>query len=285
MFPTRKFALVAEALLRAGLAGPEDFEEPAPPSREDLLLAHTPEWVDRVLSGSLSLEEEIRLELPWSKELAQAHALAVGGTMLACQKAVSCGMGLHVGGGAHHAFPGHGEGFCALNDIACGVLRMLETGRVRRAAVVDLDAHQGNGTAAILRKRQDAFTFSMHQQDIYPKDKTPGTVDIGLQAGLGDAAYLKRLGEALPAFLDACRPQLVAYQSGVDGYAKDMLGGLGLSAVGLRLRDEAMFAACRARGIPVAVTLGGGYAEDLDDTVRLHVQTLHAALMGGSIHA
>ena len=277
VFPTRKFALTAERLLRDGIARAEDFVAPAAPGREDLLLAHAPGWVDRALTGKLTLDEETRLELPWSAALAKAHALAVSGTILTCRLALTEGVGLHIGGGAHHAFPDHGEGFCAFNDIACGILKMRAEGRIRRAAVVDLDVHQGNGTNAIFAGDKDVLTFSMPQGDLYPEIKTPGDVDIELRAGMRDEEYLNLLGRHLPKALDRRKPELVVYQAGVDCYEKDSLGGLRLSKEGLRRRDEFVFIACSERGVPVAVTLGGGYAESIEETVTLHTQTLTLA--------
>ncbi len=269
VFPTRKFALTAELLKDAG-----DFIAPEEPSREELLLAHAPGWVDRVLSGRLSLDEEMRLELPFSPEVSLAHRLAVSGTILACRHALSRGVGLHVGGGSHHAFPDHGEGFCVLNDIACAVRACAV-----RAAVIDLDAHQGNGTAAIFSGDPEVFTFSMHQADLYPERKEGGSLDVELAAGTGDEEYLRRLKECLPRVF-AFKPRLVVYQAGVDCAEGDLLGGLRLTAGGLRRRDESVRDACRKAGVPAAVTLGGGYSADLGRTASLHAQTLRVFAQG-----
>lgn len=253
------------------LRGLGEFIEPEPPSREDLLLVHTPEWTDKVLSGALSLREQTTLELPFSPAISLAHQLAVSGTVLACQDALERGVGLHVGGGSHHAFPGHGEGFCVLNDIAVAAAKMLREKRVSRIAVVDLDVHQGNGTAACLRGRPEVFTFSMHQGDIYPEVKVPGSLDIELPAGTRDKEYLKALETALSAVL-AFKPDMVIYQAGVDCADGDALGGLKLTPQGLLKRDLMVREAFRR----VAVTLGGGYAVCVEDTARLHAQTLKA---------
>ena len=270
VFPTVKFRLTAELLARGG-----ELVEPPEPSREDLLLAHDAAWVDKVLSGRMTLEDEARMELPFSSAVALAHRLQVGGTALACLWALRGGVGLHVGGGSHHAFRGHGEGFCVLNDLAVAVLKMRREGRIRRAAVVDLDVHQGNGTAAILAGEGDFFTFSMHQQDLYPEVKQRSSLDIGLPKGTSDAEYLVRLAGALPRVF-AHRPDLVIYQAGVDGWERDVLGGLKLTERGLLARDALIYAECRRRGVPVAVTLGGGYGQDVRDTARLHARTLLA---------
>src|SRR6185369_16775067 len=169
--------------------------------------------------------------------LAEAHALSVSGTILTCREALSTGLGLHCGGGSHHAFPNHGEGFCVFNDIACGILKMIQERRVVRAMVVDLDVHQGNGTAAIFHGRPEVFTFSMHQGDIYPTPKTPGSLDVELRAGAGNREFLETLEKHLPKILDSHRPELVVYQAGADVYENDVLGGLKLTREGVRLRD------------------------------------------------
>ena len=272
VFPVRKFAMAA-----ALLAGRGEFVEPPAPSREELLLAHDAAWVDKVLSCKMSLEDEALMELPFGPEVSLAHRLQVSGTILACREALAGGIGLHVGGGSHHAFRDHGEGFCVLNDLACGILKMFEEKRISRAAVVDLDVHQGNGTAAIFRGDSRVFTFSMHQEDLYPLKKQEGSLDIGLEKGTGDEEYLRRLRASLPRVLDF-RPELVVYQAGVDCAEGDLLGGLSLTKEGLLERDETVYKQFRENGIPVAVTLGGGYARDLSVTAKMHAQTLLAAL-------
>ncbi|MBI3548734.1 MAG: histone deacetylase [Elusimicrobia bacterium] len=276
-FPDKKFKLTADLLIKEGVASPCDFEEPDPPETKDLLLAHCVDWVERAMAAKLTPAEMKRLQLPWTKKLAQAHALAVTGTTLACGDAMDHGVGLHVGGGAHHAFPGHGEGFCAFNDIACAILRLRFEGAIERAAVVDLDVHQGNGTNAIFAGDKTVLTFSMHQKNLYPEHKFPGTIDIELKAGTRDKEYLRLLAERLPDALDSHRPDLVVYQAGVDPWENDERGGLKLTAEGLGLRDAFVFEACAARSIPVAVTLGGGYCKDVRKTAALHVQTLALA--------
>lgn len=271
-FATRKFELTASLLKEKA-----SVTEPSEPTREDLLLAHTDVWVDKVLSCRMTSEDQELMELPFTPEISLAHRLSVGGTVLACRDALERGVGLHCGGGSHHAFPGHGEGFCALNDIAIGILKMRAERRLSRAAVIDLDVHHGNGTAAIFAVDPDVFTFSMHQAGIYPERRPPSSLDVDLAAGLGDAAYLALLEKHLPAVF-ALEPELVVYQAGVDPYEGDRLGGLKLTSEGLRRRDELVREACRSRGVPVAVTLGGGYAEDVGETARLHARTLETFL-------
>lgn len=268
VFPTRKFGLTAEKLRGQG-----QFLEPHPACREDLLLAHDEAWVEKVLKGTMTLDDETLMELPFSSRVAQAHLTAVEGTIMACREALSRGVGLHVGGGSHHAFADHGEGFCMLNDIASGIIKMRRERRISRAAVIDLDVHQGNGTAAIFAGDPDVFTFSIHQEDLYPQPKIPGSLDVGLPAGAGDADYMRALEENLPRVFEH-QPELAVYQAGVDGYQRDLLGGLKLTAGGLARRDELVFGECRRRNVAVAVTLGGGYARDIQETAALHAQTL-----------
>lgn len=267
-FAAEKFALAAAAL------GPAvELVEPPEPSRADLLLAHDEGWAGRAASGTLSAAEAARLELPYSPEIAAAHRLAVGGTLLAARHALETGVGLHCGGGAHHAFRGHGEGYCALNDLAVAALKALREWGVERVAVVDLDAHQGNGTAAILAGEPRAFAFSMHQRDLYPEKKEKGALDIELAAGTGDAEYYDRLRHGLKAVMDF-KPGLVLYQAGVDPWERDRLGGLKLTERGLLDRDQAVRETCAVHRVPVAVTLGGGYGPTPADTARLHAATL-----------
>jgi acetoin utilization deacetylase AcuC-like enzyme len=267
-FVARKFALAAAAL------GPAvELVEPPEPSRADLLLAHDEGWADRASAGTLTEAEIARLELPYSPEIAAAHRLAVGGTILAARHALESGVGLHCGGGAHHAFRGHGEGYCALNDLAVAALKALREWGVERVAVVDLDAHQGNGTASILAGEPRAFTFSMHQADLYPERKEKSALDLELAAGTGDAEYYDRLRRALREVMDF-RPGLVLYQAGVDPWEKDRLAGLRLTERGLLDRDQAVREACLIHGVPVAVTLGGGYGPTPEETACLHAATL-----------
>lgn len=267
-FAAKKFSLAAERL-----RGRVEFVEPPEPTREQLLLAHSPLWVDKVLTASLTAADLKRLELPFSPEISLAHRLAVGGTLLAARHALERGVGLHCGGGAHHAHRDAGEGYCALNDLAVAVLALRAEGKIRRAAIVDLDAHQGNGTASILSREPDFFTFSMHQGDIYPDIKERSSLDVELEAGAGDAEYYDRLMGSLRAVMDF-KPDLILYQAGVDPWEKDRLGGLALTERGLLDRDNAVREACALHGIPVVVTLGGGYGPAPEDTARLHAATL-----------
>ncbi|MBI3289312.1 MAG: histone deacetylase [Elusimicrobia bacterium] len=269
-FATSKFALAARRAEEFGV-----LVEPAEPSREELLLAHDPVWVDKILSGSLSAADVSRLELPFSPEISLAHRLAAGGTILAARHALETGVGLHCGGGSHHAFRGHGEGYCVLNDLALAILKLRSEGIISSAAVVDLDVHQGNGTAAIFQDDPGVFTFSMHQADLYPEVKRRSSLDIALPAGTGDAPYYDQLRHGLKAVMDS-RPELVVYQAGVDVWEKDRLGGLALTEAGILVRDRAVLEACVLHSVPVVVTLGGGYGPTPEDTARLHAATLQA---------
>lgn len=267
-FASRKFALTAQALSTF-----VELVEPPEPSRNDLLLAHDPVWTDKVLTASLNAADLKRLELPFSPEISLAHRLAVGGTLLASRAALEGGIGLHCGGGAHHAFRDHGEGYCALNDIAIAILKLRAEKKLERAAVIDLDVHQGNGTASIFKEDKNVFTFSMHQADIYPECKEKSSLDVELNAGTGDAEYYDKLRRSLRTVFDF-KPDLVIYQAGVDVWEKDKLGGLKLTERGILDRDNAVRETCILHNVPVVVTLGGGYGPTPEDTAGLHARTL-----------
>ena len=267
-FAAEKFVLTARSLESAAV-----LIEPEEPSRDDLLRAHDASWLDKVYSARLSPADLELLELPFSAEISLAHRLAAGGTLLAARRALETGVGLHCGGGAHHAFRDHGEGYCAVNDLAVAILRLRAEGKLRRAAVVDLDVHQGNGTAAIFSGDPETFTFSMHQADLYPAKKKKSSLDVELKAGTGDVEYYDLLRRSLRRVMDF-KPDLVVYQSGVDVWEHDKLGGLKLTERGILDRDTAVYETCLLHRVPVAVTLGGGYGPTPEDTARLHAQTL-----------
>ncbi len=268
IFSAQKFSLTAEACRNFA-----DLVEPSTPSREDLLLVHSPHWVEKLMSGILNPFDSTRLELPFSPAISLAHRLAAGGTLLAARHALEAGIGLHAGGGAHHAFRDHGEGYCAVNDIAFAIIKLRAEGMALRAAVIDLDAHQGNGTAAIFARDADTFTFSMHQHGIYPEIRCPGSLDIELLPGTGDAEYSDKLRHGLKSVL-AFKPDLIIYQAGVDVWEHDQLGGLALTESGIRERDRLVCALQLQHGIPITVTLGGGYGPTPEATARLHAATL-----------
>jgi len=271
VFPTEKFGVVRQRLVDAGDVAEDAFLEPGPASREDLLRVHAPEYLDDLEQLRWTLRT-MSAELPLTGEVVHAYRLAAGGTMLAAREALARGFGVNLGGGFHHAYPDHAEGFCYLNDLAVAIRVLQHEGRVRRAAVVDCDVHQGNGTARAFRGDDSVFTFSIHQQRNYPTPKEPGDLDVGLEDGAGDAEYLERLGQALGRVWDS-GPEVVIYQAGADPYREDQLGGLALTFEGLAARDRMVLEGCARRGVPVAVTLGGGYARQIDDTIRIHLAT------------
>jgi len=297
VFPAQKYRLIHEQLLRTGAAAPDDFLAPEPARDADVLLAHTPAWVTKLRSGTLSARDELVMEVPYSMELVRAFWLAAGGSILAAQCALRDHVGISIGGGFHHAFADHGEGFCMINDIAVAIRKLQHEGAIARAMTVDCDVHQGNGTAAIFAANNDGaafsfggmgardfagfesdvFTISLHQENNYPAFKPPSAIDVNLADGVGDAEYLAQLDKALSAGLHQFDPQLVCYVAGADPYREDQLGGLSLTIEGLKKRDELVFRAAKARGIPVMVTLAGGYARQVEDTVAIHCNTVAAA--------
>ncbi len=304
VFPTNKYRLVHASLLNPGL----DIVEPKPASWDDLARVHTAEYLGKMRDGLLTAEDLAELELPWSSEMVEAFRTMVGGTITAAK--IACGLhefkihnsqlSIHIGGGLHHAFANHGEGFCPFNDVAVAV-RVLQTHGIERAAIVDLDVHHGNGTAFIFNPggappppptrshggaraypEQDVadrrvFTFSMHQQHNYPAWKPRGSLDIGLPDGVDDQTYLNHLAQALPSVM-ASHPQCVFYLAGADPYEEDRLGGLKLTKSGLRVRDRMVMEAVHALNVPLVVVLAGGYARKVEDTVAIHVATIEEAL-------
>ena len=277
VFPSQKFRLIYEMLLREGIAAREDFVRPNPATDEDILRVHTQEWVRKLQIGTLTASEVMLLEVPYSKELVEAVWLAAGGTILAGQSALRDGFGSNLSGGFHHAFPGHGEGFCAIHDVAVAIRKLQADDAVKKAIVVDTDVHHGNGTAAIFRNDPTVFTISIHQENNYPAHKPPSSVDLNMADGAGDDEYLGALIPTVQKALDEFRPEILFYVGGADPYCEDQLGGLSLTKEGLRQRDRQIFEEARRRRIPVATTLAGGYARRVEDTVRIHVNTIVAA--------
>jgi acetoin utilization deacetylase AcuC-like enzyme len=268
VFPTDKYRRIREYLLKEQLATEADFVEPPPPDLDDIRLVHTREFVDEMVHLRWT-PRTVRSELPLTEDIVQGYFLHASGTVLGCQLALDEGKCVHLGGGFHHAFAEHAEGFCYVNDMAVGVAKMLKTGRVQRAAVLDCDLHQGNGTARIFQKDPRVFTFSIHQEALYPM-KERGSLDIGLDNEVGDDEYLDRLGSAIPQILDQHRPELIVYQAGSDPYKFDRLGALRLTLEGLVRRDKLVYDHARQRNIPIVAVLGGGYALDTNDTVLIH---------------
>jgi len=276
VFPVKKYRLIYEALLRMGVKK-ENFVLPRLAEDEDLLLVHTPKYLKKLKTGNLSESEILTLELPYSPELVKFAWLFVGGTILTTEMALKEGLAIHLGGGFHHAFPDHGEGFCVLNDVAVAVEKMKKEGKIERAMVVDCDLHQGNGTSVILSKKDYAFTFSIHQMDNYPAEKPSNSVDVGLWSGDGDEKYLSLLKSHFPRLYEEFRPELILYLAGADPYKGDQLGNLELTSEGLKERDRIVIEEARKQNIPVAILLAGGYAREIEDTVSIHLNTIKVA--------
>jgi acetoin utilization deacetylase AcuC-like enzyme len=277
VFPSQKFRMIAEALLRENIAVQQDFLEPARASDDDLLRVHTRDWVNKFKNGTLTASELMKLEIPYSAELVEAVWLAAGGTILAGQCALRDGFGCNLGGGCHHAHPGHGEGFCAIHDVGVAIRRLQADGAIRKAIVVDTDVHHGNGTAAMFRGDPSVFTLSIHQENNYPAYKPPSTLDLPMDDRVEDDEYLEALLPAVQRALEEFQPDLLFYIGGADPFCEDQLGGLELSKKGLMRRDRSVFELARRRGIPVATALAGGYARRVEDTVAIHVNTILAA--------
>jgi acetoin utilization deacetylase AcuC-like enzyme len=277
VFPTEKFALTRRFLIERGWAAAGDFLAPELATDADVLRVHTPEYVTKLKQGRLSPAEILLLELPYSPDLVRASWLTAGGTILACRMALRQGFAANLAGGFHHAFADHGEGFCVLNDPAIGIRALLAAGEIARAAVIDLDVHQGNGTAAIFAGEPRVFTCSIHQERNYPAVKPPSDLDIGLDDGTGGAVYMDSVEEALAAIL-ATEPELLVYVAGADPYIEDQLGGLALTLEDLARRDARVFEAAAARGVPVVTVPAGGYARRLEDTVAIHATTIRLGL-------
>jgi acetoin utilization deacetylase AcuC-like enzyme len=314
VFPADKYRRVRDRLLATGVAEGKDFLEPGPATDQDILLVHKPEYVHKLKTGSLTPREEMELEVPYSSELVDAFWLAAGGSILAARQALADRVSINLGGGFHHAFPDHGEGFCMIHDVAVGIRGLQRDGEIRTAMTVDCDVHQGNGTAAIFAGTHtasallpsagastlnpsslgsglgsalpgkirgahagDVLTISLHQHNNYPQWKPPSSIDVDLPDGVGDDDYLAWLDNALSSGLRQFEPDLLCYIAGADPYREDQLGGLSLTIEGLKRRDELVFRVARARDFPVMVTFAGGYARNVEDTVTIHCNTVIAA--------
>jgi len=277
VFPSQKYRLIYEALLHEGVAHAQDFLTPEPALDADVLRVHTPDWVRKLKTGTLSLPELMQLEIPWSREMVDAVWLAAGGAILAGQRALAEGFAANLAGGLHHAHPDHGEGFCAIHDVAVAIRRLQADGLAHKVMVVDTDVHHGNGTAAIFADDSSVFTLSIHQENNYPVIKPPSDIDIHLADGTGDHDYLAILEKKLVEAFDEFHADLVFYIGGADPYCEDQLGGLSLTIDGLMRRDRLVFEHARRLSIPVASSPAGGYARLTQDTVRIHVNTIVAA--------
>jgi acetoin utilization deacetylase AcuC-like enzyme len=305
VFPAEKYRRVHDRLIADSVAEAADFLEPQPATDQDILLVHKPEYVHKLKTGTLSPREEMELEVPFSPELVKAFWLAAGGSILAARQSLTDKICVNIGGGFHHAFPDHGEGFCMIHDVAVAIRRLQRDDRIRTAMTVDCDVHHGNGTAAIFAGTRtesvplpsasastlnpmrpakmrgahagDVFTISLHQHNNYPAWKPASSIDVDLPEGIGDDEYLAWLDNALSSGLRQFEPDLLCYIAGADPYRADQLGGLDLTIEGLKKRDELVFRVARARNIPVMVTYAGGYAKNVEDTVTIHCNTVVAA--------
>jgi len=306
VFPAEKYRRIRDRLIATGVADATDFLEPQPATDQDILLVHKPDYVQKLKTGTLSPREEMELEVPFSPKLVEAFWLAAGGSILAARQSLIDGICISIGGGFHHAFPDHGEGFCMIHDVAVAIRRLQRDDKVLTAMTVDCDVHQGNGTAAIFAGTRtesvplpsvssstlsasaaktkmrgahagDVFTISLHQHNNYPVFKPPSSIDVDLPDGTGDDDYLAWLDNALSSGLRQFEPDLLCYIAGADPYREDQLGGLSLTIEGLKKRDELVFRVAKARGIPVMVTYAGGYARNIEDTVSIHCNTVIAA--------
>ena len=305
VFPAEKYRRIHDRLLDTGVADASDFVTPQPASDLDILLVHRPEYVNKLKTGTLSTREELEMEIPYSPELVQAFWLAAGGSILAAECALKDRVAINLGGGFHHAFPDHGEGFCMVHDVAVAIRRMQRDDKICTAMTIDCDVHHGNGTAAIFAGTRtaseplpssgssmltpsrpakirgahagDVFTISLHQENNYPAQKPPSSIDVDLPDEIGDDDYLAWLDNALSSGLRQFEPDLICYIAGADPYKEDQLGGLSLTIEGLKKRDELVFRVAHARNIPVMVTYAGGYARNTEDTVTIHCNTVIAA--------
>jgi acetoin utilization deacetylase AcuC-like enzyme len=275
-FPMAKYRLLRERIGR-DLPG-VSLHVPEPATDGVLALAHTPDWIERLSLGRLSAPEQRAIGFPWSPAMVERSRRSVGATIAACRAALDDGAAVNLAGGTHHAGPDRGEGYCCLNDVAVAARLMQAERRARRVAIVDLDVHQGNGSAEILRHDPSVFTLSMHGARNFPfRHRCDGDLDVDLPDGTGDAAYLDALDAALASLAARFEPDFVIYLAGADVYAGDRLGRLGLSIEGIGERDRRVFAFARARGLPVAVAMGGGYCPDIERTVDIHFATVRQA--------
>jgi acetoin utilization deacetylase AcuC-like enzyme len=273
-FPVEKYAMLRDSVVAQGIVAPERVVDPDAATDALLRLVHTEDYVRRFVDGRLTTAEERRLGFPWSPALVERSRRAVGGTIAAARHALAHGTAMNLAGGTHHAFPDHGEGFCVFNDVAIAIRLLKSERRLRRAAVIDLDVHQGNGTNAIFAGDPDVYTFSMHGGKNYPFEKVAGTRDVELPDGTGDEEYLTELARALPVVLRDAQPDLVFYLAGADPHEGDRLGRMRLTFDGLRRRDAMVLDASRDVGLPVAVVIAGGYGRNIADTVAIHVDTV-----------
>ena len=279
VFPTSKYKRIKDRLSQEeSLKERIDYITPKPAPDEDILLAHEKSYLDKLKRGTLTQDEILKLELPYSEDLVRASLVCCGGTTLASRIALDDKLGIHIGGGFHHAFPDHGEGFCVLNDIAVAIRSSMKAGLIKKALILDCDLHQGNGTAAIFSKDPNVYTFSIHQENNYPFFKPNSKLDIGLHDRAGDKEYLAAIYKNVPKIISDFKPNFIMYVAGADPYKDDQIGGLALTKEGLLKRDEFIYNNAIDHGVPIAVVLAGGYAFHEEDTVDIHYNTIMSGI-------
>jgi acetoin utilization deacetylase AcuC-like enzyme len=282
-FPLEKYRLIRDTVIQRGILPSDDILEPERAERWTLSLIHTQAYLAAIYHGALTAAEERRLGFPWSEQLRERSLRTVQATLEAARDALDRGAGITLAGGTHHAYPDHGEGFCVFNDVAVAIRLLQREGRIQRALVVDLDVHQGNGTARIFENDPDVFTFSMHGSRNYPFHKERSSLDVELDDGCDDRTYLGLLEQHLAPAMEASRPDIVFYLAGSDPYQHDCFGRLGMTKAGLSDRDAMVASTCRRRNLPLALTMSGGYAEKLEDIAHLHTESVRIVceVMGG----
>ena len=279
VFPTSKYRILKERLDKdESLKGKFDIVEPEAIKDKDVLAVHTDEYINKLKTCSLSTEEIFTLEMPLSGSIVEASYVCCGGTLVASRRALQRKAAVHLGGGFHHAFPDHGEGFCILNDVAVSIKALKEEGSIKKALVIDCDLHQGNGTAAIFAEDADVFTFSIHQENNYPFYKPKSDLDIGLSDHTSDKIYLGHLYDNVPKIINTFKPDIIMYLAGADPYKDDQLGNLALTKKGLRERDNFICTQAKNFDVPIAITLAGGYAFNREDTVDIHFATVEECI-------
>lgn len=273
-FPIKKYALLRKRIADSSLFRPQDFCIPHAATAAEITRAHDPDYVRRVQNGELSAREVRRIGFPWSPELVERAKRSAGATVEACFSALDEGIAIHLGGGTHHAFSDQGQGYCVFNDSAIAARSLQADTHIRRVLILDCDVHQGNGTAAILQNDPTIFTFSIHGQNNFPFHKEKSDLDIALEDDAGDSVYLDALQKGLAESLKRAGAEFVIYLAGADPFSGDRIGRLAVSKEGLAARDRMVLARCRKAGLPVAITMAGGYAPDIEDTVDVHFQTV-----------
>ena len=274
-----KYALLRERVLNEGIIIADQLHIPEPASITELARAHDPAYIERVLNGQLTSAELRRIGFPWSPQMVERSRRSAGATIAACRVALSEGVGVNLAGGTHHAFSDAGAGYCVFNDAAVAARAMQAEGRAQRIAIIDCDVHQGDGTAAILAGDETIFTFSIHGANNFPFRKQQSDLDIALPDATSDTAYLDALEWGIRQVFASARPELIIYLAGADPYYDDRLGRLSLTKAGLAERDRLIFSFCRAAGVPIAITMAGGYARQIVDTVDIHAHTVAMAAM------